>query len=278
MGSFTIVAPYPPEDRFKEETAALDRTPRLHRYAGFRSRHLPGDREIFVYLPPQYFEQPERRFATLYLHDGQNLIDPRTSHIPGQTWRAHATVDRLAAAGQIESLILVGIFHAGVRRITEYTPSSDPELGGGEGENYARFLVEELKPFVDSRYRTLPETERTGLGGSSLGGLISLWTGFHFPGVFGRLAVLSPSLWWTRRSIFDDVERLSPEPKPRIWLDIGLLEGGRHVRNAAAMAALLRRKGWDEAHLRYLEEPAGTHSEEAWAARLGDVLRFLFPA
>ncbi len=269
---------YQPENHFEQEAAALDIHPRLHRYPGFHSSFLPDDREVMVYLPPRYFDEPERRFATFYLHDGQNLIDPRTSFIPGQTWRVHSTSDLLTVQGVTEPVILVGIANTGLRRMAEYTPTADPKLGGGEGTQYARLLVEELKPFIDQSYRTLAGPQHTGLGGSSLGGLISLWTGFHYPDVFGRLAALSPSLWWDRRSLFTEVERLSPEPRPRIWLDMGLLEGGKHLRNAAAMARLLRRKGWNDQNLRFLRAEGGVHAESAWAERFGEVLRFLFPA
>ena len=89
----------------------------------------------------------------------------------------------------------MGIFNTGEHRIEEYTPTRDRKLGGGHAELYGRMLVEELKPFIESRYRTLSGPTNTGLGGSSLGGLATVYLGFTYPEVFGKLAVLSPSVW-----------------------------------------------------------------------------------
>jgi predicted alpha/beta superfamily hydrolase len=171
----------------------LDSNPR-YSVREFHSEILPDDRAVSVYLPPQYLEQKERHFPVLYLQDGQNLFDGRTSYITGKTWNANKTADRLTEAGEIEPLILVGIANTGLRRMAEYTPTRDFKMGGGEGRSYGRLLIEELKPWIDRTYRTLPEAKDTGLGGSSLGGLISLYVGFAHPEVFGKLAVMSPSV------------------------------------------------------------------------------------
>ena len=187
---------------------------------------------VSVYLPPQYLEDEERRFPVFYLHDGQNLFDGRTSYIAGRTWNAHTTADELSLKGEIEPVILVGVANTGLRRMPEYTPTRDSKMGGGEGRRYGRLLVEELKPLIDRSYRTLTDGRNTGLGGSSLGGLISLYLGFSYPGVFAKVAAMSPSLWWDQRSILSAIERTDPKPELRIWLDIGTAEGVRHVRDA----------------------------------------------
>ena len=166
----------------REHTAdELDANPRysLHQ---FHSEILPDDRVVSVYLPPQYLEQEERRFPVFYLQDGQNLFDGRTSYIAGRTWNAHTTADRLTKEGKIEPVILVGVANTGLRRMAEYTPTRDFKMGGGEGRSYGRLLMEELKPLIDRTYRTLADAKNTGLGGSSLGGLISLFLGFAHPG------------------------------------------------------------------------------------------------
>jgi hypothetical protein len=142
----------------------LDSNPR-YSVREFHSEILPDDRAVSVYLPPQYLEQKERHFPVLYLQDGQNLFDGRTSYITGKTWNANKTADRLTEAGEIEPLILVGIANTGLRRMAEYTPTRDFKMGGGEGRSYGRLLIEELKPWIDSTYRTLPEAKDTGLGG-----------------------------------------------------------------------------------------------------------------
>jgi predicted alpha/beta superfamily hydrolase len=245
----------------------------------FHSEILPDDRAVQVYLPTQYLEEKERRFPVLYLHDGQNLFDPRTSYIPGRTWKANEAADRLNAEGEIEPVILVGIANTGLRRMAEYTPTRDIKMGGGEGRSYGRLLVEELKPWIDGAFRTLVGAEDTGLGGSSLGGLISLYLGWENPGVFGKLAVMSPSLWWDHRSILSIVNQPGPKPDLRIWMDMGTAEGARHVRDADLLAQVLIRQGWKAGvDLEYEKVEGAVHDELAWAERFGDVLRFLFPA
>lgn len=231
-----------------------------------------------VWLPPVYGTEPERRFPVLYLHDGQNLFDGRTSYVAGRTWRAHATADRLCRERLTEPLILVGINNTGTRRMAEYTPSPDPRLGGGEGPLYGRLLVDELLPLIDDSFRTLPGPAHTGLAGSSLGGLISLTLGLSYPQVFGKLGVLSPSVWWNHREVLARVGAATPDPRPRIWLDMGLSEGLRHLRDTDLLHRRLTTHGWkDERDLRYLRVPGGLHDEAAWARRFPRVLQWLFP-
>jgi predicted alpha/beta superfamily hydrolase len=254
--------------------------PRLHRFR-LQSAILPepAERCLLVYLPAAYETEPERRFPVFYLHDGQNLFDEKMAYVPGHPWWAHTTADRLAEAGEMEPTILVGIGNTGFRRMAEYTPTRDYKLGGGEGRTYGRLLREELKLFIDKTYRTKTGPESTGLGGSSLGGLISLFLGFEHPEVFGKLAVMSPSIWWDHRSILGLVESVDPRPDLRIWLDMGTAEGSRHLRDADQLFKILKRRGWREhVDLAYQRVSGGVHSEDAWAARFDDVLRFLFPA
>jgi predicted alpha/beta superfamily hydrolase len=251
--------------------------PRLETY-NFHSAILPDDRVISVYLPREYGAEGDRRFPVFYLHDGQNLFDPQTSYIPGRTWRAGETADRMSEEGLAAPIILVGISNTGLRRMAEYTPTRDFRMGGGEGRSYARLLIEELKPFIDRRYRTLPAAADTGLGGSSLGGLITLFLGFEHPEIFSRLAILSPSLWWNQRSILHFVEHNRPRPRPRIWLDIGSAEGALHVRDTERLNRILLAKGWKQGvDLRLLVVAGAVHDEDAWATRFDQVLRFLFP-
>jgi len=256
----------------------LDTNPR-YSVREFHSEILPDDRAVSVYLPPQYLEQKERRFPVFYLQDGQNLFDGRTSYIAGKTWNANSTADRLAEAGEIEPVILVGVADTGLRRMAEYTPTRDFKMGGGEGRSYGRLLIEELKPLIDSTYRTLPEARNTAVGGSSLGGLISLYLGFAHPEVFGKIAVMSPSLWWDHRSILNTITQQATKAELRIWLDMGTAEGTRHLRDADMLERLLVKRGWKAGiDLAYVKAQGAVHDERAWSDRFGDVLRFLFPA
>ncbi|HEY4009358.1 MAG TPA: alpha/beta hydrolase-fold protein [Acidobacteriaceae bacterium] len=276
-----VFAPLEPAPRPDNDTSPgheLDNNPRYLVLKQFHSRFLPDDRDIEVYLPEAYINDPARRFPVLYLHDGQNLFDGRTSYIPDHTWRVHTTADRLTRDGLIEPVILVGINNTGLRRMAEYTPSRDMRLRGGDGDLYGRLLTEELKPLIDRTFRTLPDAANTGIGGSSLGGLISLYLGFTYPDVFSRLAVLSPSIWWDNRCILRTVSTGRVRPELRIWLDMGTAEGLRHLRDTDLLHRRLVDRGWrDGVDLKYLRIPNGLHNEDAWARRFDQILRFLFP-
>jgi enterochelin esterase-like enzyme len=139
---------------------------RLKLHRNFRSSFLPDARNLVVYLPPQYAAEPKRHFPVLYLQDGQNLFDPRTSFIQGRTWQVRESADAAIEAGLVEPLIIVGIYNTGDRRISEYTPTRDWKMGGGDAPLYGQLLVEELLPFIGKHYRTLTGPARTGLGGS----------------------------------------------------------------------------------------------------------------
>ena len=252
---------------------------RLHKHEQFPSRLVEVNHDLLVYLPPMYQADGERRFSVLYMHDGQNLFDPETSFIRGKYWRMGETADALIEAGAIEPLIIVGIYNSGERRIDEYTPLQDRRLGGGHADAYGRMLVEELKPFIDAQYRTLPGPETCGMGGSSLGGLVTLYLGLRYPGVFSRLAVMSPSVWWRGRAILKTVAALRERPELRIWLDMGTKESTRAVLDARALRDELVKKGWQLGkNLAYCEVENGEHTESAWAQRVGPMLQFLFPA
>jgi predicted alpha/beta superfamily hydrolase len=248
------------------------------RHPRFRSRFLPTEHTLIVYRPPGYRDDTVRRYPVLYLQDGQNVFDRATSST-GEEWSVDETAQRLIESGAIEPLIIVGIYHAGQGRIDEYTPTRDPKKNmGGKGDGYARMLVQEIKPFIDRRYRTLRSASNTGLGGSSLGGLLTLHLGLRFPTVFSRLAVLSPSVWWNDRAVVKDVEALTSKPPLRIWLDSGTGEGDEVARDARMLRDALVRKGWVEGQdLIYVEAEGGAHNEQSWATRVEGVLRFLFP-
>jgi predicted alpha/beta superfamily hydrolase len=261
-----------------ESRAKDQRRIRLH--PRFQSRHLSTPRDIIVYLPPGY-DSGTSRCPVLYLQDGQNLFDPHTA-FGGQDWRVDVTADELILRGAIEPLIIVGIYNTGVRRISEYTPTKDARRRkGGKGERYARMMAHELKPFIDREYRTHRSAAYTGVGGSSLGALVSLETGLLYPRVFGRMALLSPSVWWDNRSILEMVRAYSFEGRARIWLDSGTDEGDAPCQTIADLKLLrdaLSGKGWREGvDLRCGEVAGGRHNEGAWGARFGEVLQYLFP-
>ena len=253
-------------------------TGEFRHHNNFESHFLGHQRDVIVYLPPQYDRQESQRYPVLYLNDGQNLFDSATAFI-GVEWGVDETAERLIRAGEIQSIIIVGIYNTGEHRIEEYTPTVDSKLKrGGKADQYGRFIIEELKPFIDRRYRTAPGPEETGLGGSSLGGLVSLYLGLKFPQIFGRLMVMSPSVWWDRGMIFRFVQFLQAKPDTRIWLDIGTEEGKLTAAHVRQLKDFLVVKGWRfEVDLKYLEDEGGMHTETDWGRRVEPALKFLFP-
>jgi predicted alpha/beta superfamily hydrolase len=250
---------------------------RLRLHQQFPSQLTDEKHDFIVYLPPAYVAEHDRRFPVLYMQDGQNLFDPATA-FHGNCWNMGETADALALAGEIEPLIIVGIYNTGEHRIDEYTPVEDKRLGGGQADSYGQMLVEELKPFVDRTYRTRPGTADCGLGGSSLGGLVTLYLGLRYTWMFSKLAVMSPSVWWRNRAILKTVAQIRRKPELKIWLDIGTKESQRALPDARELNLKLVEKGWVEGRdLAYMEAPDATHSESAWASRVAPMLKFLFP-
>jgi predicted alpha/beta superfamily hydrolase len=255
--------------------------PRLRLHRCFRSRHLPDSRDLIVYLPPGYEEDRERTYPVLYMQDGQNLFDPNTSFIRGRTWEMREQADEVIEAGEVEPLVIVGIYNTGDRRLAEYTHERDWQRGGGEADRYGLLLIEDLMPWIAARYRVRSDRASTGLGGSSLGGLVTLYLGLRHAHHFGKLAVMSPSVWWNHKSILGYINERAPQiwERPRMWLDVGEKEGVRTMRDAEMLGRRLRANGWVEGEtLDFERVPDGTHDEASWALRVKPMLRFLFPA
>jgi predicted alpha/beta superfamily hydrolase len=260
-----------PDRRAKDEG-------RLRLHSRFPSSYLSTPREVIVYLPPGY--DTAARYPVFYLQDGQNLFDPATA-FGGQDWRADITADQLILSGAIEPILMVGVYNTGVRRLSEYTPTRDKTLRkGGKGARYAQMLARELKPFIEHEYRAKKSPADNAVGGSSLGGLVTLQTGLLYPRVFGKLAVISPSVWWDQRSILAAVRVYKQPVRSRIWLDVGTEESDAShlvVSDARLLRDALIEKGWREGEdLKYTEFAGAGHSEYAWGGRFGEVLRYFF--
>jgi predicted alpha/beta superfamily hydrolase len=218
------------------------------------------------------------------MHDGQNLMDATTGFV-GE-WGVDETAQQLVESGQVEPVIIVGVYNTGTERLNEYTQVPTPKYtNAGKADAYGRFLVEELKPLIDGKYRTKKDAASTGLAGSSLGGLVSMYLGMKYPGTFTRLGVISPSVWWAERDIVTRVNALESKPPLRIWVDIGTAEGDstqeevETVDDTRLLRDALTNKGWVlDTDLKYTEVEGGKHNEKAWAARFGDILKYLYPA
>nr|WP_315253632.1 alpha/beta hydrolase-fold protein [uncultured Duganella sp.] len=225
----------------------------------FASPQLGNSRKLRIYLPPAYDANPQQRYPVLYMHDGQNLFDPKTAAF-GTAWEIGATVDKLIATGAIEPLIVVGIDNAGEQRVNEYTPCCDQQYGGGKIDAYAAFIVDTVKPWADANLRTLKQREHTAIMGSSLGGIASVYIAQKYPQVFSKAAGVSSSFWWNQHMFID---KLPARPAVSFYLDSGTDNDG--IEDTRRMRDAMQAKGYD---LYYHEAAGGSHNEKSWAQRV----------
>jgi enterochelin esterase-like enzyme len=254
---------------------------RLHE---FQSRIFRNIRMLRVWVPPGYNagENQSRHYPVFYLNDGQNLFDPATAYI-GVDWQVDEAADRLIRDGKIPPLIIVGIDNAQKDRPKEYLPyrSFHPPVMRPQGKRYPEFLLNEVMPFVHEHYRIARGPENTGLGGSSLGAIISLFTAMDRRGIFGRLLLESPSLFISNRQLLK-VSRAFRQWPERVFIGIGTKEAGSEerdrqtVEDVRQLEHILRRGGLKEDRLRVVIDEGATHSEQEWAKRFPEALSFLF--
>ena len=239
----------------------------------FEIPQLIKTRRVAALLPHDYY-QSNRRYPVLYLQDGQNLFGQGAGY---GTWGVPKKLATMAEKGMGE-VIVIAIDHAEEERIEEFTPSQPTKLGVGDGKKYARFLVETLKPYVDRCFRTLPEPEHTGIGGSSMGGLISLYTGKIYPGTFSKWMIFSPSLWVAPQLRFDlDLFHHSFERK--IFLYAGARESHKLVDNLHLLEKKLQKIQASQPQTTYIKvhiNPEGEHQEYYWGTAFPVALEWLF--
>jgi predicted alpha/beta superfamily hydrolase len=252
----------------------------------FHSRIYRNDRFLRVWVPPGYdnAENAAHQYPVLYLNDGQNLFEPAAS-FNGVEWQVDETADRLIRERVIPPLIIVGIDNAGKDRLREYMPhrSFQPMILRVQGTRYPTFLMKEVMPFLERNYRVASGPRNTGLGGSSLGALIALYTVAVSPGIVGRLLLESPSLWAASRQIIRQSRTVRRWPE-RVFLATGSAEAGREDRDRSIvddvqeLAAIFYRSGVDGRRLRLVVDKGASHHESAWARRFPEALSFLFAA
>jgi predicted alpha/beta superfamily hydrolase len=256
-----------------------------------KSQIFHNTRMLRIFLPGNYFspQNRARKYPVLYLQDGQNVFDKATS-FSGKEWEADETVDHLVSEFKVRPMFIVGIDNAGEQRTSEYLSYPDPhnpqfqsatppEL---EGTKYAEFLIKEVMPFLQKRYRIATGPEFTGIGGSSYGAVVSLTTALNHPGVFGKLLLESPSLWVGDGKLLTEVEKTKLLPQ-KIYMGVGTRETDNPAVNAEVVKTvtdlekILRSKGLGPSRLKVVVEEGGQHNEEAWARRFPDALLFLYP-
>lgn len=243
-------------------------------------------RPLYALLPPSY-PSSERRYPVVYCHDGQNLFDPAMSY--AGSWRVDHVAAVLACLGR--EAIFIGVPNLGERRITEYSPFFDLKMGGGRADAFVKFLVDDVKGFVDDTLRTLPGRENTGMIGSSMGGLISLYGFVSRPDVFSFVGALSPSLFFAEEAMLRWLEKNAVElpEDSRVFVSAGTREVDgetrveRVVRTTQKMYRLWRlerlliKRGLGSQNVRRVTHRRAEHREQAWSALLPRVMRFLLP-
>lgn len=253
-----------------QDTRAITAEFRLHE--NFTSKFLKKKRDLIVWLPPGYDSETNKRYPVLYMHDGGSVF---------VYWRIDEIAKPLIASKEIEPLIIVMVYNGGTPddRTDEYTPTRfPPYTSGGKADSHGRMLVEEIKPFIDSQYRTLTDAANTGLGGASFGGLVSVYLGLKHPTVFGKLAAFSPSVWWDNKLIARNVKDIKSKPALRIWLDVGTREGYKRMDETKELRDAFVKKGWVlNEDLIYFEAKGAEHNETGFALRAGPMLKHLFP-
>jgi len=237
---------------------------------------LRRTRRVWLYLPPDYYDQPDRRYPVLYMQDGQNVFDQYTS-FAGE-WAVDETLNELHAAGRdLGGCLVVAVDNGGPRRLDEYSPWPNPRSRrGGEGEQYVQFLAETLKPYVDKHYRTRPEAASTGIMGSSMGALISLHAALRYPAVFGRVGVFSPAFWFAGQSLLAFVAQHPPRADTRFYFLSGTREGLTMVPLMAAVRDALLETGLPASQLSYQVLPDGQHAEWFWRREFAAAYAWLF--
>lgn len=252
----------------------------IHILRDFSSPQEGTTRALRIYTPDGYDPSSDRRYPVLYMHDGQNVFAHPESAIY-DTWCANWVMDSLVREGQVEPWLVVAI-DSSHNRLSEYSPWDEPRSHvSARGEPYVRFFVETLKPFVDSHFRTRQAPEWTGVMGSSMGGLISLYLGWRYPELFGRIGGMSPSVMWSHGELFHQwtahTRRWS-----RIYLDAGTYEnvdpvGWPMLYGEATRDFYLHLKGlgYSDHEVALFLEPDGSHHELDWQRRLPTALRWL---
>jgi predicted alpha/beta superfamily hydrolase len=230
-------------------------------------------RRIQILLPHDYYDRPDLSFPVLYMTDGQNLFGEGSEF---GNWDIDKSLAKLAKEDK-SGVIIVAIDHGGEDRILEFSPYTNAKLGKGRGEHFLRFITDTLKPHIDSKYRTKPDRLNTGIGGSSVGGLLSIYAALMFPQVFGRILAFSPSIWISQRIYFDIIHFFEPFAT-RIYLYAGGKEGANMIANFEKLTGALenQRFGYDRVQIKTSINPKGDHSEKQWSKEFPVALKWLF--
>ncbi|WP_051605554.1 alpha/beta hydrolase [Sediminibacter sp. Hel_I_10] len=234
--------------------------------------HLNATRKISAVLPYDYY-QTDKRYPVLYLQDGQNLFNPLALY---GDWAIDKSMEKLAEEG-MSDIVIIAIDHGEEERINEYLPYYHPRFGEGKGNFYIQFMIERLIPYINNNFRTLTDFENTGIGGSSMGGLISLHAGLSNPGVFGKMMIFSPSLWISK-TIFNNTKSFEPLEESKIYLYSGGKESIEHLPNAQKLGSIIKEKmiKGHRIDFHFSINEMGNHAEVHWREEFPKAVKWLF--
>jgi enterochelin esterase-like enzyme len=255
----------------------------------FSSKIFANTRMLRVWLPPGYDDAANgaRRYPVLYLFDGQDLFDACTGPESAYEWHVDETLTRLIAEGKIDPMIVVGIDSAGERRFHEYLPWPDviqvPDMPEPEGRRMPEFMLREVMPAIEGKYRIAKGPESTGIGGSSYGAVAAVYVALHAPGRFGRLLAESLVAWVGNGQLVRDSTNIAEAPE-RAWFAVGGREAhypGLHMTDTLRkmieqIASNLRAAPLRASDIKYTFDPEGGHNTESWSRRFPDAMLFLF--
>ena len=235
---------------------------------------LETQKKIWVYLPIDY-QNTTKSYPVIYMHDAQNLFDDKTSFV-GE-WKVDEYLDTL---DKNESII-IGIEHGNEKRIEELTPYPNEKYGGGKGDDYMNFIINTLKPYIDSRYRTLSTKQHTTIWGSSLGGLISLYAVINYPETFGKAGIFSLAIWINKNDMFELVKNSEIDPEKKFYFLVGSEEGettddaSAMVSDQHEMVQLLKDKGIINENIIDKVIPDGHHNESLWSTNFPEAYQWI---
>jgi len=240
----------------------------------YKAMHIPQlkrKRRIWVYLPPGY-EVSKEKYPVLYMQDGQNLFDNATA-FAGE-WAVDETMNKLAQEQDLK-MIVVGIDNGSQHRMDEYSPWKNKIYGGGKGDAYLKFIVETLKPKIDSSFRTKLQPKDTGIMGSSMGGLISFYGAFKYPNIFGKVGVFSPSFWFSDK-VIDFTKKQSKNSKVKTYFLMGSKEGDSAVEAMEKVITTMKKSGFKKKNLYKKIVEGGKHNETLWRNEFEEAIDWLF--
>lgn len=260
----------------------------------FFMEELDRHRNLRIYLPPEY-EESKKKYPVMYMHDAQNLFDVKTSAL-GSIWDVASIMDDLYNSGKSNGIIVIGIDNGRELRYAEYCPWEDIKIQelmpqvrvtkrpGGQGFLYIDFIVNTLKPYIDSNFKTLKDRESTSISGSSMGGIISLAAAIKYQEVFSKVAVFSSALFFGEQDMLKFINEKGKKDKMKIYMDVGTKETSNiniaefpeiYINSNKKVYEALRKSGFGEDEIKFIIAEGAIHNEKEWSKRFPAMLNWI---